>query len=701
MKRQIKKNIFLSSFLALSLTACASSPTSSPAAVSTLPLSSTASAPNTVLAQSGQQAVAPKMHKVEFKLKLNTPDFQVAAANCSCKAKYAKLEIKGAIEQPISNGFVPIDPQTNEVTLSALVPEGHNWVAYAGLYANNDDGQPSLMEVGGVFHTPTLEQVEISLRTLQTAHIVDALHRIGSNRILSPLDLQEIQQFTDALVGLEWTENGSYKMNRFPGLLEGDVNILDADAIVALLEANGFDINAQTGNLIGDEHAENMVLQPKVVHSSRVKSFTAGLTKPVLNPFNNLLFSFDRETDSQNNVYRLDTTDILNAAANSAQQAQTPWLNTNMPHLTLGWYNDPQKTELDPVVYAYRPNGNNMSLEAYYQNDLSQAWSFQKLSSSRVFSPVSWRDTKNTPDPNDDEDIVYISVWHPTNASRGIYAVRNGQQEWHLPLADELTYSAALSEDGKRLYVLSMKNLSNVELIAVATTVDPEYDEPAVLWRRPLDIGVAPSNSPVVGSDGTIYVNSADIVNVQVGIPTPGFLHAIAPDGNERWRLAMPVASFFPPSIDHRNGEDVVYSLGRSGRIYSVGQSGQVKWEYSLPGTAGEGATGGILIGEDLGGGRTLYAPMGNGLIYAVRDFGTNYEMLWAKSPEAKVKHGLLLKDGIIYGTTLDGGEGQLVQLKAIQVHSQNMPAAAPWPTESGNLLGTGVSHKVFQNQNF
>jgi len=699
MKLKLKTKAFYAHcFLALTLVACASGPGVTPGAPAL-------NQPATLPGLSATDITPPSQatHRVEFKVNLEKKAFQIASG-CSCTAKYAKLTIMGPghLDNPIydvnadARGFVPIDPNNETVDLSAIVPVGSNWSARAALFASNEEGQLPVMEVGGAFHNPTTAQVELSLRARQTAQIVEALHRTGSNRVMTALELEKIQEFADALVGVTWNEDGTYELGRFPGLLEGRADVLDADAIVAMIEQGQLDFSESTGAQLGEAHAEQMILEPKVVATVHARPFTGGFYKPVLNPYLNLLFAHDI-TQSNRLLYRAS----LPLLTNGGQSNET-WGDVRSLYPPLGWYN-PTGTQPIPVIYAYEfikiDQLEFMALKAYDQQTgalrFTQTFG-QKDSAIVSFTPLVWRDTQNTPDVNDDIDIVYTFLGRPD--THGIHAVHNGgdtDKDWFVSLAGEATViGGALSKDGQRLYVLT-QSTHNSKLIAINTTLGSQ-DGPSIAWKTDLNSWIYPVSTPVIGTDGTIYVQTKAADESQ-----NGKMHAIAPDGSSKWTAPLPTAAEYPPIIDHRDGADFIYTSSALGRLYSFTQSGQLRWDFPLPSTVGSGATGGLVIGEDLGGGRTLYAPIGNGLIYAVRDGNEKPELLWAKSPEARTRRGILLKDGILYGASRDGGEGQLNQLKAMRVHSKNMPQAAPWPTEGGNWLGRGVSHQVFHNQNF
>ena len=621
---------------------------------------------------------------LQFRLNFNQ-NFRTQCA--SCRPRYIKLQIKGSqnISEPLyavdadTNGFIEINPDLPLQVLSAQVPVGNNWAAFAGLYSENGANAQPLAEIGGVFHNPppTDAQIELDKRALQTAHIVNAMHDLGDDRIFSPLDLQRYQAMTDALLGVVQEPNGSYTLGKVP---EGD--ILDAETLAKLLQEGQLD--PENPESAQELNIDRLFPRPRVLYTARVQSFTAGLSKLVLNPENNRLFAFDIK-QNQRVVYGLNTPDL-----SSALQPYGLGQLRNM-YFSLGHAN-PTGSLRKPVTYTYRYQGvDRMILAAYAQDNGQLVWEHNFGDTPALMSdyvPTVWRNNKGTPaDPSDDTDRVFVTFnADPFNhvEKRGVYAIEDGVEVMRVAINDDFNAAGAVTADGSRFYVIGRSDPANpAKLYAVDT------ENETVSWMVTLPGESFTSSTPVLGKNGDIYLTTYTLPpDFKLGDSLPGKLVCISPQGNIRWEYPLASSSSNPPIVDHRDGQDQIYVTTDRGRIVAVNGEGTLRWATLLPGSAGEGPVDAALLGEDLADGRTLYQAMGNGLIYAIKDTGSQGEILWAQAPQAKVSRGMVLKDGMLYAPTLDGGEGQWVQIKAIKVHSFNVPATAPWPITGGNLSG-------------
>jgi PKD repeat protein len=120
-----------------------------------------------------------------------------------------------------------------------------------------------------------------------------------------------------------------------------------------------------------------------------------------------------------------------------------------------------------------------------------------------------------------------------------------------------------------------------------------------VLWRRQLP-GDYSLHSPGVGADGTIYVSM-----------TTGKLHAIAPDGTERWTFPGLGGAYGPVSV---GADGMIYvagavpspsGSGNTGAIFAITPAGTQAWVFNETKDF-------IIAGPNVG-------PDGN--IYAVADY--------------------------------------------------------------------------------
>lgn len=639
-----------------------------------------------------------KTHPVKLTARFDR-GFKTLCSNC--RAEYVRLELRGPghVSTPLyamgadQNGFVKV--LNNSLQLSANVPEGPNWTAVAGLYANADPHGSPILKVGAAFHVPVNDpQVEMDLRALQTAEIVNALHEIGSPKVLDPLQLEQYQAFTDALLGVEMQPDGTYNMSRLPAG-QDPTQFLDSRKLAQLIHQNTVaEVSENTGENLNPSQLSAM---PEPFKNYRARELTAGLSPLVMNPTTGSLFSFDILQNSKR-IYVL-------SSALAPQSLQTLFNPVDLGqvqnvYLSLGQAN-PSGQVPEPVIYVMEYTGvNRMTLKALSQNTGTPIWSYnfnQTDSLQTRFIPVSQRDDRGTATSADDTDTVYTALladhWtYP--GTRGIYALRDGQLLWRFSHDQEFTSSGALSRDGQKLYLITRSDpFTSAKLMAVKTKPEqPPVGQSA--WLQPVDLGYEAfdTSTPVVGSDGTIYVNTVNTANQQAFVQMPGHLQAISPEGQLKWRAPLAVASFFPPIVSRQAGEDVIYTSTEGAKLHALRADGSEKWQISLPGTVGEGPTGSPTVGLDLAGENVVYVPWGNGLIYAVKDQGNSGKILWAQAPGGKNNRTLLLKDGVLYATTLDGGEGQWVQVRSFKVNTPNPPADAPWPMLGGNYQASGRS---------
>lgn len=659
--------------------------------------------PNSPLQPSTETSVkasAKKILPVRFGLNFS----QAFSTQCaSCKPRYVRLTIKGSqnISEPLyainadTNGFVEIDPETTLQSLSAQVPEGNNWAAFASLHMNNNPEVPPMAEIGGVFHNPppTLEQIELSKRALQTAEIVNAMHDLGDDRLFSALDLQRYQAMTDALLGVEQDNEGNYTLGRVP-----NGEILDAETLARALQAGTLNPeNPAAAATYGEDNLARLLPKPQVKASVRLQAFTAGLSKLVMNSQSKGIFAYDI-LQSRRRMYGFQTPGL--------DSILTPYdvINLRNVYLSLGQAN-PTGTQTIPVTYTYSSEGvDRMVLRARSQTSSDVVWSYafgDIPSLNADYVPTVWRDDKGTPgDLSDDTDRVYVNFMGAP-PQRGIHAIQEGQKLWHVPINDDFNTAGALNASGERLYVIGRSSPGTPSrLYAIDTSDSPVNPDNRLLWDISLR-GVNASSggetfttsTPVMGKNGDVYLNTYRMPpDFKLGESLPGLLQCISPEGEVRWEYPLGSSSGFSPIVDHRDGQDLVYITTDRGQLVAVDGAGQERWSVLLPGTAGEGPVDAPLIGEDLDGGRTLYQGMGNGLIYAIKDRGDRGEILWAQAPQAKISRGMVLKDGFLYTPTLDGGEGQTVQIKGIQVHSIGLASTAPWPITGGNLAAQHIS---------
>ena len=132
------------------------------------------------------------------------------------------------------------------------------------------------------------------------------------------------------------------------------------------------------------------------------------------------------------------------------------------------------------------------------------------------------------------------------------------------------------------------------------------------------------SSQAVVGNDGTIYVGSHD-----------GFLYALRPSGEEKWRVPLEERVYMTPYVD----SDGNVFVGSDADVYvKVRPNGEVAWRLSTEGDADTATT----PGAD----GTLHFAAGNDL-WAVKPDGT---ALWRFRARGKIYTAPAIgSDGTLY----------------------------------------------------
>jgi glucose dehydrogenase len=110
------------------------------------------------------------------------------------------------------------------------------------------------------------------------------------------------------------------------------------------------------------------------------------------------------------------------------------------------------------------------------------------------------------------------------------------------------------------------------------------------------------SASPVIGSDGTIYVGSSDHK-----------LYAVNPDGTKKWEFAT---GDFPSSSPAVGLDGTVYVGSDDHKLYAVNPDGTKKWEFAT----GDVVQSSPAIGAD----GTIYVGSGDNNIYAINPDGSS-----------------------------------------------------------------------------
>jgi outer membrane protein assembly factor BamB len=169
---------------------------------------------------------------------------------------------------------------------------------------------------------------------------------------------------------------------------------------------------------------------------------------------------------------------------------------------------------------------------------------------------------------------------------------------WKVPVGTKITASPVIGSDGT-VYVGSTNGLS-----AVQTTADGLAAK--ILWNFPAGIV---DQTPALGSDGTIYFG------VKSGLSRA--IYAVAPDGTLRWQYG-PVPSASPYGGFPTVGADGIVYVGFGTSVYAFSPDGVLLWSYdtgsvvsSFPVIAGTAST-------QTGGNAVLYVASSDWRLHAI-----------------------------------------------------------------------------------
>jgi len=179
-------------------------------------------------------------------------------------------------------------------------------------------------------------------------------------------------------------------------------------------------------------------------------------------------------------------------------------------------------------------------------------------------------------------------AWTPGARERWSYSLLVGQSVGQ-PIDQDA--ELAVAADGTVYAVASLSDPAATSGMGVVA-LSPDGQ---LVWQLPVDGVPAPGFS--IGVDGTLYTTSTPSVTDAQG-HLAGYLHAVAPDGQVRWRLDLggPLGE---PAI----GADGTIYVSSGQRLYAVRSDATMAWTYTYGGTSPDTSAGpssfAIAIGSD------------------------------------------------------------------------------------------------------
>jgi len=172
-------------------------------------------------------------------------------------------------------------------------------------------------------------------------------------------------------------------------------------------------------------------------------------------------------------------------------------------------------------------------------------------------------------------------------------------------------------------------------------------------WR--FKTGDRVESSPAIGSDGTIYVGSAD-----------KYFYAISPNGTMKWKLGIGDGAGSSPAI----GSDGTIYVGGNINLYAINPNGTLEWRFKT----GDRVESSPAIGSD----GTIYVGSNDGYFYAINPNGT---LKWKLRTVAWVESSPAIgSDGTIYVTTTSMDVSSIDK----NVYAINSNGILKWLVEGG-----------------
>ena len=230
-----------------------------------------------------------------------------------------------------------------------------------------------------------------------------------------------------------------------------------------------------------------------------------------------------------------------------------------------------------------------------------------------------------------EDGTIYVGTWG--DCLHAVYST-NGTQKWKFNAhSANIKSSPAIAEDGT-IYIGTLWSLGYGGKIHA---VNPNGTEK---WRY--QTGDAILSDPAIGDDGTIYIGSMD-----------DYLYAMYPNGTLRWRFKTGDYVKGSPSIAD---DGTIYFGSWDDYLYALYSNGTMKWKYKTGGWISSspsiGSDGTIYVGSD-----KLYAIYPNGFLKWSFEFGSEIRFIRYSSPAISADGTIYVGVNLGYDGNSNGGE--------------------------------------------